>query len=130
MPCKNQRTRHCQIQNIGKAFEDKSEQGQGGDTAVDQQPETGGDKIRLWASSTVCFDGHCHRLSNHKCRHGHKNKIKGGVGEFSACKNSNQEGTKNKYPRAVVLREGDLLFEVLFHLAQAYKKNIECARLM
>ena len=42
-------------------------------------------------------------------------EAEGGEVEISACENADKQGAEDEYPRAVVLRDGDLFFEVFSH---------------
>ena len=91
MPNKNKEPGSSKVEDDPKAFEGKSEQGQEGDTAIDQRPETGGGQIRFWASAGDDFDDDCHRLANHECRHCREDEIESCECELFARENANKQ---------------------------------------
>ena len=98
MPCKNGYSWDCQIQNVAETLCDEHGQCQGCDNAIDQQPKTGGGKIRFWASARDRFDENCQWLANHECGHRRDDKAEGGVIKSSTREYSDKQGAEDEDP--------------------------------
>jgi len=109
-------------------LQDKRNKCQGADTAIDQQPETGGAKVAFWASTRDRFDINCHRLANHECRHRTDEKTESAVVEISACKDADEQEAEDEYPRAVILWDGGLFFEDFSHVWGKHTRKPVCAQ--